>query len=131
VGLEPGSWLEVDDSCRVRALEDGWLYALGDVNGHALLTHQGKYQARVAGAAIAARAAGQPIDTAPWGVHAVTADYHAVPQVFGVTFVGPGVEELIHSATMAVAGQVPLTRLWHAVPYRRVARDTGVRPARA
>jgi pyruvate/2-oxoglutarate dehydrogenase complex dihydrolipoamide dehydrogenase (E3) component len=34
----------------------------------------------------------------------------------GVTFVGPGVEELIHSATIAVAGQVPLARLWHAVP---------------
>jgi len=25
-----------------------WLYAVGDVNGHALLTHMGKYQARVA-----------------------------------------------------------------------------------
>jgi len=36
--------------------------------------------------------------------------------VLGVTFVGPGVEELIHSATIAVASQVPLTRLGHAVP---------------
>jgi pyruvate/2-oxoglutarate dehydrogenase complex dihydrolipoamide dehydrogenase (E3) component len=176
VGLDPGSWLEIDDTCMVRALEDGWLYALGDVNHHALLTHQGKYQARIAGAAIAARSAGQPIDTSPWGPHAITADYHAVPQVFfcdppagavgltadqaeraghrigvvdvdlgqtvvgaglyadgyvgrarmvvdedhgyllGVTFVGPGVEELIHSATIAVAGQVPISRLWHAVP---------------
>ena len=60
----------------------GWLYALGDVNRHALLTHQGKYQARIAGAAIAARAAGQRIDPAPWGPHAITADYRAVPQVF-------------------------------------------------
>jgi dihydrolipoamide dehydrogenase len=154
----------------------GWLYALGDINRHALLTHQGKYQARIATAAIAARAAGQPVDTSPWGPHAVTADYRAVPQVFfcappagavgltadqaeraghrtrvvdvdlgqavpgaglhadgytgrarmvvdedhgyllGVTFVGPGVEELIHSATVAVAGQVPVGRLWHAVP---------------
>lgn len=34
----------------------------------------------------------------------------------GVTFVGPGVGELIHSATVAVAGQVPISRLWHAVP---------------
>ncbi|MEV0306003.1 FAD-dependent oxidoreductase [Nonomuraea fuscirosea] len=57
VGLEPGSWLEVDDTCAVRAVAgDRWLYALGDVNGRALLTHQGKYQARVAGAVIAARA---------------------------------------------------------------------------
>jgi dihydrolipoamide dehydrogenase len=176
VDLTPGSWLDVDDTCMVRAREDGWLYALGDINHHALLTHQGKYQARIAGAAIAARAAGQPLDTAPWGSHAVTADYQAVPQMFfcdppagavgltadqaeraghrirvvdvdsgdkvigaslyaddyigrarmvvnedtgcllGVTLVGPGVEELIHSATIAVAGQVPLARLWHAVP---------------
>jgi pyruvate/2-oxoglutarate dehydrogenase complex dihydrolipoamide dehydrogenase (E3) component len=176
IGLVPGTWLEVDDTCQVRALEDGWLYALGDINRHALLTHQGKYQARIAAAAIAARAAGQPVDPAPWGPHAVTADYQAVPQVFfcdppagavgltadqaeraghrirvvdvdpaattagaglyadgwtgrarmvvdedhgyllGATFVGPGVEELIHSATIAVAGQVPVSRLWHAVP---------------
>jgi dihydrolipoamide dehydrogenase len=176
VGLLPGNWLETDDTCMVRTSEDGWLYALGDVNRHALLTHQGKYQARVAGAAIAARAALRPIDPAPWGPHAVTADYHAVPQVFfcdppagavgltadqaeraghrirvvdvdpgqivagaglyadgytgharmvvdedhgyalGVTLVGPGVEELLHSATVAVAGQVPIARLWHAVP---------------
>jgi dihydrolipoamide dehydrogenase len=176
VGLQPGSWLEIDDTCLVRALSDGWLYALGDINHHALLTHQGKYQARIAGAAIAARADGQAADPAPWGPHAITADYSAVPQVFfcdppagavgltadqaeraghrirvidvdpgaavigaslyadgytgrarmvvdedhgyllGVTFVGPGVEELIHSATIAVASQVPVSRLWHAVP---------------
>ena len=176
VGLDPGSWLEVDETCMVRAVEDGWLYALSDVNHHALLTHQGKYQARIAGAAIAARAAGKPIDPAPWGPHTITADHHAVPQVLfcdppagavgltaeqaeragyrtrvvdvdpgqtvpgaglyadgytgrarmvvdedhgyllGVTFVGPGVEQLIHSATIAVAGQVPINRLWHAVP---------------
>ncbi len=36
--------------------------------------------------------------------------------LLGVTFVGPGVGELIHSATVAVAGEVPLGRLWHAVP---------------
>lgn len=34
----------------------------------------------------------------------------------GVTFVGPGVGELLHSATVAVAGEVPINRLWHAVP---------------
>ena len=176
VGLTPGSWLDVDETCRVPAVADGWLYAVGDVNHHALLTHQGKYQARIAGAAIGARAAGQPLDTKPWGAHATTADTHAVPQVFfcdpqaaavgltaeqaeraghriravdvdlgqvvagarlfadgyqgrarmvvdldhgyllGVTFVGPGVDELLHSATIAVAGQVPIDRLWHAVP---------------
>ncbi|WP_372352250.1 hypothetical protein [Streptomyces sp. KL116D] len=34
----------------------------------------------------------------------------------GVTFVGPGVGELIHAATIAIAGEVPIGRLWHAVP---------------
>ncbi|MGW0630533.1 dihydrolipoyl dehydrogenase family protein [Streptomyces sp. NPDC002758] len=174
IGMEPGSWLPVDDSLRVTGSE--WLYAVGDVNHRALLTHQGKYQARIAGAAIAARASGVPIlESDPWGAHAATADHDAVPQVVftdpeaaavglslaeaeqaghrvravdvefssvagaglyadgykgrarmvvdleeeilrGVTFVGPGVGEMIHSATVAVAGQVPINRLWHAVP---------------
>ncbi len=35
-----------------------WLYAIGDVCGRALLTHMGKYQARIAGEVIAARAGG-------------------------------------------------------------------------
>ncbi|MGW2741756.1 dihydrolipoyl dehydrogenase family protein [Streptomyces sp. NPDC001450] len=172
VGLEPGSWLAVDDSLLVDGTD--WLYAVGDVNHRALLTHQGKYQARIAGAAIAARAAGNPLLDEPWGAHAATADHYAVPQVVftdpeaaavglslaeaeqaghrvravdvefssvagaglyadgykgrarmvvdlekeilrGVTFVGPGVGELIHSATVAVAGRVPVGRLWHAV----------------
>ncbi|MEU1417829.1 NAD(P)/FAD-dependent oxidoreductase [Streptomyces sp. NPDC005731] len=174
VGLEPGSWLSVDDTLRVTDSE--WLYAVGDVNHRALLTHQGKYQARVAGAAIAARAAGVPLlETDRWGAHAATADHAAVPQVvftdpeaaavglslaeaeeaghrvravdvdlsrvagaglyadgyrgrarmvvdldsetlLGVTLVGPGVGELIHSASIAIAGEVPIDRLWHAVP---------------
>lgn len=172
--LKPGSWLEVDDSCRVEG--SNWLYAVGDVNHRALLTHQGKYQARIAGAAIAARAQGDtPPATGRWGAHAATADHAAVPQVvftdpeaasvgltlaaaeraghrvravdhdlaavagsglyadgyrgrarmivdldreilLGVTFVGPGIGELLHSATVAVAGEVPIDRLWHAVP---------------
>ncbi|MFD7877701.1 dihydrolipoyl dehydrogenase family protein [Streptomyces sp. NPDC059766] len=173
IGLEPGSWLSVDDSLRVTGTD--WLYAVGDVNHRALLTHQGKYQARIAGAAIAARAAGTPLDTSAWGAHSATADHGAVPQVvftdpeaaavglslaeaeatgrrvravdvdissaagaglygdgyrgrarmvvdldsetlLGVTLVGPGVGELIHSATVAVAAEVPVARLWHAVP---------------
>jgi len=44
VGLEPGKPIQVDDSMRA----NDWLYAIGDVNGRALLTHMGKYQARVA-----------------------------------------------------------------------------------
>jgi len=36
--------------------------------------------------------------------------------IVGATFVGPEVAELLHAATIAVVGQVPLHRLWHAVP---------------
>jgi pyruvate/2-oxoglutarate dehydrogenase complex dihydrolipoamide dehydrogenase (E3) component len=36
--------------------------------------------------------------------------------VVGATFVGQDLAELLHSATIAVAGEVPLERLWHAVP---------------
>ena len=40
----------------------------------------------------------------------------AMRVVVGATFTGPGVQELLHSATIAIAGQVPMDRLWHAVP---------------
>ncbi|MFC3960669.1 hypothetical protein [Nocardia jiangsuensis] len=152
-----------------------WLYAVGDVNHRALLTHQGRYQARIAGTVIADRARGRNIDTDPWGSHVGTADSIAVPQVIftdpeiasvglttddaaragrpvdvvdydlsrvidaqqylpgyrgqarllidphqrtivGVTFAGPGAAELLHSATIAITAQVPIDRLWHAVP---------------
>jgi len=36
--------------------------------------------------------------------------------IVGMTLAGPGVGEMIHAATIAVAGQVPLDVLWHAVP---------------
>jgi dihydrolipoamide dehydrogenase len=36
--------------------------------------------------------------------------------VVGATFTGPNMAELLHSATIAVAGAVPLDVLWHAVP---------------
>lgn len=179
-GLEDGDWLKVDDTMRVvdehgDPVADGWLYAVGDVNHRALLTHQGKYQARAAGDAIAARAKGVEVSLDPWGAFVATADHRAVPQVtftdpeiasvgltaaaahkagyririvdypvgsvsgayvvaddyegharmivdedrkvvIGATFVGQDVGELLHSATIAVVGEVPLDRLWHAVP---------------
>jgi pyruvate/2-oxoglutarate dehydrogenase complex dihydrolipoamide dehydrogenase (E3) component len=46
VGLQPGSPIDVDDGMRVPGHD--WLYAIGDVNGRSLLTHMGKYQARIA-----------------------------------------------------------------------------------
>nr|WP_269330459.1 hypothetical protein [Kineosporia babensis] len=36
--------------------------------------------------------------------------------IVGATFTGPGVSELLHSATIAISAQVPLADLWHAVP---------------
>jgi pyruvate/2-oxoglutarate dehydrogenase complex dihydrolipoamide dehydrogenase (E3) component len=36
--------------------------------------------------------------------------------IAGATFTGPDIGESIHAATIAVIGEVPLTRLWHAVP---------------
>ncbi|WP_288871347.1 NAD(P)/FAD-dependent oxidoreductase [uncultured Microbacterium sp.] len=173
VGLEPGRWIETDDTLRVPGSE--WLYAVGDVNGRVLLTHQGKYQGRAAGDVIAARAKVEDVDDAPWGRHVATADHAAVPQVtfsipevgsvglteaaareagtavravdydlgwvagaslyedgfagqarlvvdtdrdvvIGATFVGPEVAELVQAATIAIVGEVPIARLWHAVP---------------
>ena len=173
IGLTPGDWLAVDDTMLVH--DTDWLYAVGDVNHRALLTHQGKYQARAAGDVIAARAKGETVDDAPWGTHVATADHGAVPQVtfsdpevasvgvmshdaekqgidaqvvdynmgwvagaslqadgyegqarlvidrerqviIGATFVGQDIAELLHSATIAIVGEVPIARLWHAVP---------------
>jgi pyruvate/2-oxoglutarate dehydrogenase complex dihydrolipoamide dehydrogenase (E3) component len=36
--------------------------------------------------------------------------------IVGATFTGRGVQELLHSATIGIVGEVPLRRLWHAVP---------------
>ena len=55
VGLEPGRYVEVDDNMRALGVAEGWLYAIGDANGRALLTHMAKYQARCAAADILGR----------------------------------------------------------------------------
>jgi pyruvate/2-oxoglutarate dehydrogenase complex dihydrolipoamide dehydrogenase (E3) component len=34
----------------------------------------------------------------------------------GATFTGPGLQELLHAATVAIVAEVPVDRLWHAVP---------------
>ncbi|HEY1639183.1 MAG TPA: NAD(P)/FAD-dependent oxidoreductase [Streptosporangiaceae bacterium] len=63
VGLPPPDGpVTVDTSLRAAGVPGGWLYAVGDVNGRNLLTHMGKYQARVCADVIAARAAGRPED---------------------------------------------------------------------
>jgi dihydrolipoamide dehydrogenase len=53
-------YITTDDHMAVVGAGD-WLYAVGDVCGRALLTHMGKYQARIAGDVIAARAEGRAI----------------------------------------------------------------------
>lgn len=87
VGLASGEWIEVDDSLRAISVPGGWLYAVGDVNRRALLTHQGKYQARACGDGIVARARGGGVDSA-WSKCVATADHTAVP---GVVFTDPEV----------------------------------------
>ena len=57
----------MDDQLRANAVEGDWLYAVGDVNARALLTHISKYQARVAARNVAGRSA--------------RADYRAIPAV--------------------------------------------------
>jgi dihydrolipoamide dehydrogenase len=164
VGLEPGKAIEVDDSMRA----NDWLYAIGDVNGRALLTHMGKYQARIAADAIlggngsaclpsnaigsrsprviftdphvaavgytldAARQDGLDVravdvptqgnagasfygrDDARGTARLVVDDERGL--IVGATFTGPEIAEFLHAATIAVVGEVPLERLFHAVP---------------
>jgi len=55
VGLEPGAAVEVGDD--LRSVAHDWLWAVGDVNGRAPLTHMGKYQAVLAADAILGREA--------------------------------------------------------------------------
>lgn len=86
-----------------------WLYAVGDVNGRALLTHQGKYQARAAGDAIVARATGTALDDGPWGAHVATADHTAVPQV---VFTSPEVAAVGRTADRARAAKTIISTNW-------------------
>ena len=160
MGLEPGKPVEVDDSMRA----NDWLYAIGDVNGRALLTHMGKYQARVAADVIlgeeaacliidgersprviftdpqvsavgytlaAAEDAGLNVravdvptqgnagasfygrDSSEGTTRLVVDEDRQV--VVGATFTGPEVAEFVQAATVAVVGEVPLQRLFHAV----------------
>ncbi len=45
----------------------------------------------------------------------------------GATFVGSGIAELVHSATVAVIGKVPVAVLWHAVPSFPTASEMWLR----
>ena len=89
VGIEGGDYLEVDDQMRVAGSE--WLYAVGDVNGRALLTHMGKYQARICGDHVL----GKDV--------AATEDKHGSPQV---VFTEPQVAGVGHTVESARAAGV-------------------------
>jgi pyruvate/2-oxoglutarate dehydrogenase complex dihydrolipoamide dehydrogenase (E3) component len=164
LGLEPGKPAEVRDTLRVAGHD--WLYAIGDANGRALLTHMGKYQARLVAdhilghtdrdltlrsdgrlsprviftepqvAAVGYTLAGaneaglnvRAVDVgvednaggsfigkgAPGTARLVVDDDRGV--IVGATFTGVDVAEALHAATIAVVAEVPLERLWHAVP---------------
>mgnify|MGYP000595496700 CR=1 FL=1 len=161
VGLEPGEPVEVGSN--LRSPRHDWLYAIGDANGRALLTHMGKYQGRLAADAIlgknvalrsdgalsprviftdpqvaavghtlaSAEAAGmvvRAVDVPTSGTAGASFAGRSTPGtsrlvlddvnrvVAGATFVGFEVGELLHAATIAVVGEVPLERLVHAVP---------------
>jgi len=62
IDIEVDGPIQVDSSMRATAVPDGWLYAIGDVNGINQLTHMGKYQGRICGDVISARAKGLPDD---------------------------------------------------------------------
>jgi len=162
VGVESGEggFLATDDRMRVGGRE--WLYAVGDVNGRALFTHMGKYQAWIAaenalGRSVEARAeaAGSPRVTftdpqvaavgmtlgqaREAGIEARAVD---VPTdgtagasfqgrgtggtsrilvderrqvLLGATFTGFETADLLHAATVAIAAEVPVSRLRHTV----------------
>jgi len=162
VGLEPGRPVAVDDRLRA-GVDGGWLYAVGDCNGRAPLTHMGKYHGRVAADVILGRDAadlageemvprvtftdpqvcavglteaqardkGLEVTVVRYATGDVPGAYvlgngvrgtsqlvvdDARRVVVGATFTGPGLQELLHSATVAVVAEVPVDRLWHAVP---------------
>jgi pyruvate/2-oxoglutarate dehydrogenase complex dihydrolipoamide dehydrogenase (E3) component len=161
-GVEAGEhgFLATDDRLRVSGRE--WLYAIGDVNGRALFTHMGKYQAWVAAENLLGRdveaiaegigsprvtftdpqvaAVGKTLAGArEAGVDAVAIDVptdgspgasfqgkdtggssrivvdQARGTIVGATFTGFETADFLHAATVAIVGEVPLTRLRHAV----------------
>jgi pyruvate/2-oxoglutarate dehydrogenase complex dihydrolipoamide dehydrogenase (E3) component len=163
LGLPAGESIQVDEHCQVPGHE--WLYAIGDINGRALFTHMGKYQARIAAdhvlghdraishgadgplsprviftepqvAAVGhteatARAAGldvQIVETSTSGNAGGSYYGHNAPGtsrlvidrerrlVVGATFTGAEIAEMLHAATIAIVGEVPLDRLRHATP---------------
>ena len=84
IGLEPGRYIDVDDHLIATGIDGDWLYVIGDVNARALLTHTGKYQARVAGAHIAGR------ETSAWSdPTSLTYCFYCCFLIFNVQYFSP------------------------------------------
>jgi dihydrolipoamide dehydrogenase len=92
VGIEPRGYVEVDGL--LRAGGHDWLYAIGDLNGRALLTHMGKHQARTAAATILGQ------DPAP-----APASQDVVPRVI---FTEPQLAAVGHTAASAREAGIPV-----------------------
>jgi pyruvate/2-oxoglutarate dehydrogenase complex dihydrolipoamide dehydrogenase (E3) component len=104
IGIKPGGALEVDD--RMQVTGHPWLYAIGDVNGRALLTHVGKYQARIATLVLDGDERARAINDGPGSPRVIFTD----PQVAAVGMTeaaareaGIDVRTVLHP-TSAIAG---------------------------
>ena len=165
VGLEPGKggYIDADEDMQVPGTD--WLYAIGDINGKILLTHMGKYQARLAVEHIlgnpssaehgadghqsprvvftdpqvaavghtekSAREAGLDFHILEVGTSANAGGSFygrnapgtsrllvdkGSDLIIGATITGAEVADFLQAATIAIVGEVPMGRLWHATP---------------
>ena len=87
VGLQPGEFVPVDDRMRVPGHD--WLYAIGDANRCALLTHMGKYEARIASLVIDGDASARVTQSGPRSPRVIFTD----PQVAAVGLTEAGARE--------------------------------------
>jgi pyruvate/2-oxoglutarate dehydrogenase complex dihydrolipoamide dehydrogenase (E3) component len=97
VAVGEHGFLETDSRMRVGGRE--WLYAIGDVNGRALFTHIGKYQAWVA----AENLLGRPVEAVAEGIGSPRVTF-TDPQVAAV---GKTLDQAREAGLDAVAVDVP------------------------
>jgi pyruvate/2-oxoglutarate dehydrogenase complex dihydrolipoamide dehydrogenase (E3) component len=94
VGLRSGEWVLVGD--RLQVAGHPWLYAVGDVNKRSLLTHAGKYQARIAADGILGEPGAIAVLDGPGSPRVVFTD----PQVAAV---GMSLSSALEAGVQAVA----------------------------
>jgi pyruvate/2-oxoglutarate dehydrogenase complex dihydrolipoamide dehydrogenase (E3) component len=96
VGLPVGGFVSVNDHLQAIGVTGGWLYAVGDTTGRALLSHISTYHGRVVADIIAARAAGRRLSENELSVR----DSGSVAQVI---FTDPQVAEVGRTESQARA----------------------------